>query len=80
VVATKNGLRLGLQCKLYTGNVSNSAIQEAFGGKQHYGLDQVAVITTGVFTKSALALAESTGVLLVAYADIDKIDQRLNVK
>jgi HJR/Mrr/RecB family endonuclease len=32
VIATKNGVRLGVQCKLYQGNVSNSAIQVAFAG------------------------------------------------
>ena len=81
VVATKNGLSLGIQCKRYSGSVGNKAIQEAYSGKKHFGLDKAAVLTNASFTKSAKELAASTGVLLLSPEDIPTLSERpeLNV-
>ena len=75
VVATKDGLSLGIQCKRYTGSVGNKAIQEAYSGMKHFGLDKAAVLTNAKFTKSAKELAASTGVLLLSPEDIPTLSE-----
>ena len=64
VIATKNGIRYGIQAKCYSGQVGNSAIQEAVAGKSYYSLDKVIVITNNYFTKSAVDLADVNNVIL----------------
>ena len=76
VVATKNGVSLGIQCKRYSGSVGNKAIQEAYSGMKHFGLDKAAVLTNANFTKSAKELAASTGVLLLSPEDIPTLSER----
>lgn len=70
VVASKNGKRLGLQCKLHSAAVGNKAIQEAHAGKVYYRLDAAAVVTNANFTASARDLATATGVWLLSHHDI----------
>lgn len=70
VVASKNGKRLGLQCKLHSAAVGNKAIQEAHAGKVYYRLDAAAVVTNANFTSSARDLATATGVWLFSHHDI----------
>ncbi|MBO1264376.1 restriction endonuclease [Proteiniclasticum sp. SCR006] len=53
-----------IQCKLYTGNVGNSAVQQAFSGAVYYGCTKAIVVTNSYFTKSAHALASQIGVEL----------------
>lgn len=64
VIAEKDGKKLGIQAKCYSGSVGNSAIQEAAAGKAHYNLDKVLVITNNYFTDSARQLAASNNVVL----------------
>lgn len=63
VIATK-GKKYGIQCKYYTGNVGNKAVQEAYAGAKFYGCDVAVVMTNSTFTKSAKELAEKLGVEL----------------
>lgn len=70
VIASFEGKRIGIQCKLYTGSVGNKAVQEAHAGKSYYGLDKVAVLTNSEFTRSARELAEMTDVILLSQHDI----------
>ena len=64
VIAEKNGVKIGIQCKCYANAVSNSAIQEVVAGKQLYQLDKLIVITNNYFTKSAQELAKANNVIL----------------
>lgn len=75
VIAEKDGVTLGIQCKRYTGSVGNKAIQEAYSGMKHFGLDKAAVLTNAKFTKSAKELAASTGVLLLSPEDIPTLSE-----
>lgn len=76
VVATKDGLSLGIQCKRYSGSVGNKAVQEAFSGAKHMGLNRAAVLTNAEFTKSARELAVTTSVLLLSPEDIPTLSER----
>ena len=43
IIAEKNGMKYAVQCKHYSSNVGNHAVQEAFSGKSIYNAD-VAVV------------------------------------
>lgn len=80
VIAERDGVSLGLQCKLYSSAVGNKAVQEAFAGAKHMGLDKAAVLTNADFTRSAKDLAVSTDVLLLSPDDIPTLADRINLK
>ncbi|MBX3569005.1 MAG: restriction endonuclease [Rhizobiaceae bacterium] len=77
VIATRNGKKVGIQCKLYSSAVGNKAIQEAHAGKAYYGLDAVAVVTSSQYTASARSLAAMTGVGLFSHHDIPALYEML---
>jgi len=64
ILAEKDQIKIAVQCKCYTGNVGNNAIQEACTGKLYYDCHVAAVLTTSHFTSSAKELANKTGILL----------------
>ena len=64
IIAWKDGLKYGIQCKHYKGSVGNKVIQEANTGAQYYDCDIAVVMTNSVFTKSAEELAHKIGVKL----------------
>lgn len=64
VIATKNGIKIGVQAKCYSNTVGNSAVQEAVAGKSFYNCDKVIVITNNYFTPAAEELAQSNNVIL----------------
>lgn len=65
LIAVKNGERLLIQAKRYTGTVGNQAVQEAAAAKKHYSCTQALVLTTGYFSDEAVALAKSNNVTLI---------------
>lgn len=65
LVCEKAGLKLVVQCKFYSGNVSNAAVQEVHAAVGFYDASHGAVVSNAGFTRSATALAEKLGVLLV---------------
>lgn len=64
VIAYRDGVKYGIQCKCYSSDIGNKAVQEAFAGKTYYNCHVAAVLTNRHFTKSAKELAESNKVLL----------------
>ena len=64
IIAVKNGTRIGIQTKCYTGKVGNSAVQEVVAGKQYYSVNRCMVITNSTFTPSAVKLAAANNVIL----------------
>ena len=64
ILAKNRHKKYAIQCKNYSGNVGESAIQEAFSGCRHYSCDVPVVFTNSYFTKQAIELAESIGVEL----------------
>lgn len=74
ILATKDGIKYGIQCKCYSSDVGNKAVQEAFSGKTFYNCHVGAVLTNRYFTVSAKELAEKSGVLLW---DRDKLDEMI---
>lgn len=64
ILAEKDGIKYGIQCKCYTSDIGNKAVQEAFSGKTFYNCHVAVVLTNRNFTRSAQELAEKNGVLL----------------
>ncbi|MCR5837371.1 MAG: restriction endonuclease [Lachnospiraceae bacterium] len=64
ILASKDGKKYAVQCKLYSRPVGNKAVQEVYAGMSYYDCDVAIVMTNSTFTKSAIDLAESTGVEL----------------
>lgn len=76
IIAFKDGIKYGIQCKCYANDIGNSAVQEAFSGRSFYRCHVAAVLTNRYFTSSAKELAENNGVLLW---DRDRLNQLCEV-
>lgn len=74
VLAERNGLRIVLQCKLYSAPVGNNAVQEAYAAQRHYSASASAVVSNAEFTRSARELSNTTGVFLFHYGELDRLD------
>lgn len=72
VLAYKDGLKYGVQCKCYSNDLGNKPVQEATAGRAVYGCDIAVVMTNRHFTKGAVEAAKATGVWLW---DRDKLAQ-----
>jgi len=77
LIASKEGIRVCIQCKRYASPVGNSAVQEVTAGKIHWKGTHAVVVTNAGFTRSAQALARSTGVLLMSHEELEDLENRL---
>lgn len=75
ILAEKAGIRYGIQCKCYSNNIGNKAVQEAFAGKTFYHCHVAAVLTNRYFTRSAKQLAEKDQVLLWDRDELERLVQ-----
>ena len=80
VLASSSGLTVAIQCKRYTGQVGNEAVQQVFAGKAHYLATHAAVVTTTNFTPAARQLAQSTGVLLLHHSDLANLRKLVGIE
>lgn len=75
ILAQKDGVTYGIQCKCYSDTVGNHAVQEAFSGAQYYHRMVAVVMTNNYFTPAAIETAQRTNVLLW---DRDKVLEMAN--
>lgn len=64
IIAKKDDIRYGIQCKCYSSDLGNKPIQEAYTGKSYYRCQVAAVLTNRYFTRGAIEAANATGVIL----------------
>ena len=64
VIAYRDGIKYGIQCKCYSTPIGNQAVQEVFAGKVFYQCHVGIVLTNNYFTKAAVELAKHNGVVL----------------
>ncbi len=64
ILAEKDGITYAVQCKCYSSNIGNGAVQEAYSGKEMYKRMVAVVMTNQYFTPAAKKTAEETRVLL----------------
>lgn len=78
LIIKKDDEKTVVQAKKYSGAVTNKAIQEVVASKNHYGCNKSIVVTTGVFTKSAIELAKSNKVELWDKNKLKKVINGIN--
>lgn len=64
IIAYKDDIKYGIQCKCHASDINNRAVQEVFAGKAFYQCHVGVVLTNRYFTKSAIELASRNGVIL----------------
>lgn len=64
IIAYRDGIKYGIQCKCYSSAIGNKAVQEVFAGKSFYECHVGVVLTNQYFTKSAIELAHKNGIIL----------------
>ena len=74
VIATKDGYKYAIQCKLYSGTVGNKAVQEVYSAQGLNKCDYAIVLTNSFFTNQAI---EQASVLNVQLWDRNKLIELL---
>jgi len=74
ILATRHGRKAVFQCKLYSSQVGNDAVQEAISGKAWASADYAFVVSNADFTPSAKALAAKVGVRLIHYSKLKNLN------
>lgn len=74
ILAEKDGISYAIQCKCYSSNIGNAAVQQAHTGKSLYHKDIAAVLTNRYFTAQA---KEEAGALGVKLWDRDKLNEMI---
>ena len=74
ILAEKDEIKYAIQCKCYSSNIGNSAVQQAHTGKSIYHRDIAVVLTNQYFTAQAKEEAEALGVKLW---DRDKLNEMI---
>lgn len=64
IIAYKDDIKYGIQCKCYHSDIGNKAVQEVYAGKAYYNCHIGIVLTNRDFTRSAIELARNNGVIL----------------
>lgn len=75
ILAEKDGALYGIQCKCYSGDVGNKAVQEAFSGAKYYNCHVPVVLTNRFFTDAAKDAASKMNVLLWDRNSLEKLIQ-----
>ena len=64
IICCRDGIKYGIQCKCYSADIGNRAVQEVFAGKSFYECHVGVVLTNQYFTKAAIELAKKNGIIL----------------
>ena len=64
ILAEKDGITYGVQCKCYTAPVGVAAIMQAYAGRDYYDRMVGAVMTNQYFTQPAVEAAKKLNILL----------------
>lgn len=77
ILAEKDDIIYAIQCKCYSSNIGNSAVQQALAGKNYYKADIAVVLTNRYFTEQA---KEEAKIFNVKLWDRNKLLLLCNVK
>ena len=76
IIAEQNGIRFGIQCKLYQGQIPNKAVQEAYTGASYYDCDVAVIMSNSELTKQAQEEARKLRVKFWKIADYMSEDDK----
>lgn len=77
LLATYGDVKVAIQCKKSSSPVGNKAVQEIVSGAKHYQSSHPVVVTNSTFTNSASSLAQTNGVTLFHYSELQELRYRL---
>lgn len=77
VLASREGVSVVIQCKLYSSPVGNAAVQEAISGREFEKADYAAVVSNATYTKSAIQLASTANVQLLHHDQLSELYDRI---
>ena len=80
ILAIKEDIHYAIQCKNYSSPLGNKPIQEVFAGKTYYRCHVGVVMTNSTFTKGAIELADSVGIILWDKDRLDKMMIKTNMQ
>lgn len=81
IIAEQNGIRFGIQCKLYQGQIPNKAVQKAYTGAAYYDCDVAVIMSNSELTKQAKDEAKKLRVKFWDIADyVPKDDKKLKIQ
>ena len=80
ILAIKDDELYAIQCKCYQKNVGNSAVQEAYTGRELYNANYPVVMTNRYFSPQAQAEAKRLGVLLWDRDTISSLQMNLPIE
>lgn len=78
ILAEKLNVKYAVQCKCYSSDVGNKAVQEVFAGKSYYDCHVGVVLTNRYFTRAAKELARKTQVFLWDRDMLEKLIKNTN--
>lgn len=78
IIASNSTYNVVVQCKLYSSNVGNKAVQEVYSARRYQDADHAIVISNAGYTTSAKELAHSLKVLLLHHDQIPDIPSFLS--
>jgi HJR/Mrr/RecB family endonuclease len=79
IIAIKYSTKVAIQCKKYSQPVGNKAVQEVIAGQKYYQTKYAVVVTNTTFTESSIQLANTAGVRLLHYNDLNYLDEILQL-
>ncbi|WP_239016094.1 restriction endonuclease [Novacetimonas hansenii] len=77
IIATRRGLRMVVQCKLYSRTVGNDAVQQISAARAHYDAAVAVVVSNAAYTRAARQLARTNGVWLLHHDELRGLAHRL---
>ena len=78
IIAYKDDIKYGIQCKCYHSDIGNKAVQEVYAGKNFYNCDVGVVMTNRYFTKSAIELAKKNRIHLWDRKKLIELIEKVN--
>lgn len=79
VLAEKDSITYAIQCKCYSSNIGNAAVQQAHTGKSLYKKDIAVVLTNRYFTSQAKQEADALGVKLWDRNKLEELKSNANL-
>lgn len=73
LIANKDGQRIAIQAKCYTGTVGNDAVQQAISAQKFYDCNRAMVVTNSNFTREAIELAKISSVKLISNGELSEL-------
>lgn len=73
MILSKDGQRIAVQAKRYSGSVGVQAVQEALSGQAYYKCNTAWVVTTGTYTSNAIELAKKSGVRMIGRSEVGSL-------